>query len=583
MDLVSDSIILPSVKNRTLLSSTDNLHPTEQDLMSIESPVSKRYSLSQDIKNSFYAIRHLKENEEEEEQQQDTNENIIPSPSGKKPASQQQRGRKRLTNDTKTSHANQRKKQRPSSKSKTALYQTCTGIWPEQHTNDSSHHYIKSLSELVKIRLSQAKFKLLAQLDKDHALYACLAETLTTPASSLYHCTDKHRMHLIGKQNKSTLSVVGSSKNLFARNKRRLSSTTVYTDAIFVDSPHSVTPMEEDGLIASPFRQTDHSEYHTSHTTKTTKDRKKRTPKTNTKPRRVTTPKRRSAAADVAPVTLSDGSSVYVCEPCHKKYKNRNGLAYHLERCKNRSEKESMKDSSQTSSSQHPVTTTSHRKEEDADGDDEEEEEDDEEDEDSESERHQIGKDLLQSLLEAQANDRLLANKNHSIAQASSSFSQFNNELFNSPSVIPQEETDQTDSQMAQETVKKDEEEEGEDEFSVHTHSSNLHIWEDFNLNSGFEQTQQQDAWKLPDEELTYDDLPSSSWQMNDINLFSQPPSLLFSDTTLNSTIEDTKPLLDELTSDIISCETPHQTPQSTPDGGLWFQFANFDDDYQQK
>ncbi|OBZ90642.1 hypothetical protein A0J61_01312 [Choanephora cucurbitarum] len=619
MDLGTDSISLPCEKNRNLLSSTDNLqsspHPIEPDMMSIESPASKRYSLSQDIKNSFYAIRHIKEEES-------NNENNMPVVSGKKTTSTaSQRGRKRAVNydtcnKTSQTQTSQRKKQRQHNKTKTVLYQTCTSIWPEQHTSHNlSHDYIKSLSELVKIRLSQAKFKLLAQLDKDHALYSCLAETLIAPSSSLYHCNDETRMRLIGKQNKSTISVVGSSKNLFTRNKARRRLSTTYTEAIFEYSPSSTTAIDDYGFITSPSRQIDtNHDYHTS--TKSTK--KKRTPKaSNAKPRRVTTPKRKSAAADVVPITLSDGSSVYVCEPCNKKYKNRNGLAYHLERCKNKSsEKEENKESSSQTSLSQPTTNTS-KKEDDADGDDEQEDEDEEEEDDahSESEQHQMGKDLLQSLLEAQANDRLLAGQTVTIANASTSFSQFNDELFHSPSVFQQEEADNTDSQTAaQETTPSKREDEDDGLCSVHTaeepaSSSNLHIWDDFNISSGFENTTH-DQWKLPDEEDPFStnyetDLPSSSWQVNDINLFSQPPSLLFSDTTLNSNMDDTKPLLEELTpmstsemmascadnasmTPLANVETPSQTAhtplsQSTPDGALWFQFANFDDDYQQQ
>ncbi|KAI8065373.1 uncharacterized protein B0P05DRAFT_554091 [Gilbertella persicaria] len=543
------------------LSSLDNmessvLNKLDLNTMQQDNLASKRYSLSQEIKDNFYAIRHI--NEE--------NENTAPT-------KKSTRGRKRLTADAKTNEKPQekRKKQR---KTRATLYQTCSGVWPDSHHSlgDLSHDYIKSLSQLVKVRLNQAKFKMMAKLDHHHELFSFLAEELVPPTLP----KKPHVIRLSGKQNKTAMSVVGNGKNLFARNKsqqKRRPSVT-YTEAIF-ELPS--TPMDPYGLAISPSRQTP----------KTSKDRKKRTHKVpNTKPKRITTPKRRSAAADVIPVTLSDGTSVYVCEPCNKRYKNRNGLAYHMERCKNTpkntTEKEESNNSSSSSSSSSSQSD-SHRIQCNCG-----QNTDDtmnmiqcekcrlwlhsecvglsEEEEDAfycskckeQSEANQVGKDLLQCLLEAQANDRLLEKEK------------------------PNE--DDTGSQLLQEFLSQTPLNEDDELFSVHTaeeqiNSSQLHIWDDFNVNSGFDKNN--DQWKLIDEEdpfsTNYDtDLPSSSWNMS---LFSQPPSLLFSDTTLNSTLDD-KPLMEELTPDTAQCEST--TPiQATPDG-LWFQFANFDDDYQQ-
>ncbi|KAL0576908.1 hypothetical protein ABG067_008878, partial [Albugo candida] len=99
----------------------------------------------------------------------------------------------------------------------------------------------------------------------------------------------------MNSKNKSALSVVGNGRNLFKRHQDSQ------------DSQEEQNEQESEEPKA--------------------KEKKKRTPRNTSK-------KRKSAAADVAPILQSDGSSVYVCEPCNKKYKNRNGLAYHLERCK---------------------------------------------------------------------------------------------------------------------------------------------------------------------------------------------------------------------------------------------------------
>lgn len=136
------------------------------------------------------------------------------------------------------------------------------------------------------------------------------------------------------------------------------------------------------------------------------------------------------------------------------------------------------------------------------------------------------------------------------------------------------------------------------DTFETVNDSSQLHIWDDFNVNSTFDNTNTTEQWNLIEEEdpfSSYDQdmQTNSSWNMSDLNMFNQPPSLLFTETTMDSALdEDTMPLIGDLaTSMSISEPTPtcEATPVGTPvntntphnSEGIWLQFANFDNDYQ--
>ncbi|OAD04389.1 hypothetical protein MUCCIDRAFT_155594 [Mucor lusitanicus CBS 277.49] len=137
--------------------------------------------------------------------------------------------------------------------------------------------------------------------------------------------------------------------------------------------------------------------------------------------------------------------------------------------------------------------------------------------------------------------------------------------------------------------------------------SSQLHIWDDFN--ASFDKNNAGEQWSLLEDDepfSNYDtDIPSSAWNMSDMGMFGQPPSLLFSDNTVNTNDDSNAPLMSDVSTSLplndmssttpIACggggngltplgdvSTPSNanTPIQTADG-LWFQFANFEDDYQ--
>lgn len=471
------------------------------------------------------------------------------------------------------------------------LYQTCHGIWPKDQPSlgDLGYDNIKALSNLLKVRLCQAKFKMMAKLDGDNELFTFLAEEYVTPKYKL-PCP----IQLSGrKQNRSVASVVGNGKNLFARNLHcnPLDILVPFTEDI--TTPPPVTPTAV--TVA------------TTPSAAPVKQKKRKVPRSNphVKAKRS---KKKSAAADIAPVTLSDGkkkhsylycsayiklklgSSVYVCEPCHKKYKNRNGLAYHLQRCKN-----SSKDGEDKANGDESVincicsqNTDEHGTMVQCDkcriwlhsecvGLTEEALDDSFH---CANCKEQIGKDLLQTLIDTQISDRE--------EQSISSQDQISHHL----------------QELFSQTPKEDEEDElfnapleyGDDGSEAGVPSSTqLHVWDDFSFSSTLEKTNE--PWNVLEEDYE-NDVPSSSWTMNDIGIFSQPPSLLFSDLTMSSAMEEeTTPLLSDLATPIPVSETtpvPVATPTSISDSrevttpgpvhtadGLWFQFANFDDDYQ--
>ena len=120
--------------------------------------------------------------------------------------------------------------------------------------------------------------------------------------------------------------------------------------------------------------------------------------------------------------------------------------------------------------------------------------------------------------------------------------------------------------------------------------STQLHVWDDFSF---ADVSNNNEPWSALDDEEPFSDIPSS-WTMSDINLFDQTPSLLFSDTSLPSALDDelnsTTALVDQNTIEPLPMtplneSTPNEsivsnTPIHTTTDGLWFQFANFDDDY---
>lgn len=616
--------------------------------------VTKRYCISQDVKDNFYAIHHIQRLNKENITE--GNENIEPI---KTPMTNNRkinnRGRKRIAPDNNNQQTTiftpiisnttaiapisqidivKRKKPRQQSKSKKehySLYQTCQQIWPESSSlGDLTYDRVKSLGELLKMRLNQAKFKMMARLDKDNELFSILAEEYLA-LKPKKHFTLSFNNNDRLKSNRSTMVVIGNGKHLFSRQQQKSQRRHSINMSSMLESIFESPTTPNDDKMTSPQRNS-----------KTpTKDRKKKMSKGMViKPKRVTTPKRRSAAADVVPVVLSDGSSVYVCEPCNKKYKNRNGLAYHLERCKNaksttnNSSNEEEKPSSQPEQHSNNIDCICsqandentamiqcekcrHWSHADCVGISEDKLEESfccskckEQINPDLSETKDVERDLLQCLLE-QAN------------QEQQQQTQSPNETTTYPAVLSQEQQDQLNQlkELLNQPVipNKQEDHPEEDElFSMPTtnaddeplefdpsvpneafdsmnDSSQLHIWDDFNVHNTqtFDKTatstEQQPVWNLMEDEEAFssydtDTMQSSTWNMSDLNMFSAaaPPSLLFTENTMDSALdEDALPLIGDLSEStptasatVSSCGPPQNTE------GLWFQFANFDNDY---
>ena len=109
---------------------------------------------------------------------------------------------------------------RSSSSLASTLYQTCFDIWPgEPSLGDLAHDKIKNLSELLKVRLSQAKFRVIAALEaegQDSTLYRQLKssedECSIWPAGFI---GKKHKIKLSVKCNQAPWGVtVGNGRNL---------------------------------------------------------------------------------------------------------------------------------------------------------------------------------------------------------------------------------------------------------------------------------------------------------------------------------------------------------------------------------
>ncbi|KAI9475588.1 MAG: hypothetical protein EXX96DRAFT_620082 [Benjaminiella poitrasii] len=693
------STIFSPIENRSdMLEHKSEMSP--QNDKSESTNTSKRYVVSPIVKNNFYAIHHVqrcsaKENEPSSPIIKSEIETIeMSSP----PCNE----KKTLTVDAspltppeqrQQPESNKRKRARPKQRQQLrhSLFQTCIGLWPassSSHLGDMSYDYIKSLSDLLKVRLCQATFKMMTKCDQDDDLFNFLSEEYMSPKPKRIRHPSTVRL-ITNPHIKSTLAVVGNGRNLFRRQKQ------YHHRSLLVRAPLSMDHTQHQAQ-KPPRHYKKKTAIASTMTTSNSISKTPVTTATTPKTRRVmTTPKRRSAAADVLPVTLSDGSCYYVCEPCNKKYKNRNGLAYHLERCKH-AIKPSTEDGISNSNSDegggregggsiedYGRSITSIKEKETNNTDLICTENKDEKkptiqceqcktwfytdcvgistpkDNDTPfnclkcindtepvlSEANQVGQDLLQCLLDASGQlqqeqepepeqEKPLTSSQMSDVQLDSQqlqnlFNQITTPIKDESDLFPdflyQNEDEDVLSSITTPTKEDDNSEAGLHSQS-HFDSSQLHIWDDFNVNSSGQQIDDANSqqWQnnssnsmLEDEDLfsSYDtDFPSSSLTMSDLHLFSNPPSLLFSDTTMNSSHED-DPIA--TTIDIPSasselsptpfvtiaaesspitendlCESNRLAPDATTTPGaastssvatdsLWFQFANFDDDYQ--
>lgn len=280
------------------LTNDELLHLKSQNIrpIAMDPHGTKRYSIPQNYKDNFYAIHHIQRNIESNS----------PSPENTEPAKPKKvstmRGRKRTGHEQSLIKPSDRKRSRQlnskvrkssqeyASNTPPQLYQTCHGIWPNDQLSlgDLGYDNIKALSNLLKVRLCQAKFKMMAKLDGDNELFTFLAEEYVTPKYKL-PCP----IQLSGrKQNRSVASVVGNGKNLFARNLHcnPLDILVPFTEDI--TTPPPVTPTAV--TVA------------TTPSAAPVKQKKRKVPRSNphVKAKRS---KKKSAAADIAPVTLSDG------------------------------------------------------------------------------------------------------------------------------------------------------------------------------------------------------------------------------------------------------------------------------------
>lgn len=118
---------------------------------------------------------------------------------------------------------------------KPQLFQTCFDIWPGAPSlGDLNHDNVKCLSELLKVRLSQAKFRLIAALEanddgRNDPLYA----QLKTESDDSWPFTMmmRQKITLSHKRHQSTLPVtVGNGKNLtFQPRQRRAPGSSAAT------------------------------------------------------------------------------------------------------------------------------------------------------------------------------------------------------------------------------------------------------------------------------------------------------------------------------------------------------------------
>lgn len=320
---------------------TQNIRPSLMDANT------KRYSVPKNYKNSFYAIHHIPRIDSPTENTEPTPLTPPPPPppppttankqkkSSNTAMSPTTRNRKRTTtepvkNCKRSRSMNKVRKSSNSTQPETnnnsnhpQLYQTCHSIWPEKKTlGEYSYDNIKSLSNLLKVRLCQAKFKMMAKLDSDNELFTFLADEYVTPNHKL-PCPIK----LNQKRHKSSLSVVGNGKNLFRRKDVHDISHLNHVDMIA--SAFTTASMAADTIVTTtttPVTATPATTTTTTTPPKTTlatpppptlvaptaattaKKKKKMTrnpPTTVVKTTRRS--KKRSAAADIPPVTLSDG------------------------------------------------------------------------------------------------------------------------------------------------------------------------------------------------------------------------------------------------------------------------------------
>ncbi|ORZ25566.1 hypothetical protein BCR42DRAFT_485717 [Absidia repens] len=266
---------------------------------------------------------------------------------------------------------------RPAYTSTSSLYQTCIDLWPSEPTlGNFASDNIKNLTNLLKVRLSQAKYRVLAQLEEDDHKHT--NPTLLSAARilrddidySTWPSFEKHTIELSTKRSCGYVNVSGNGVRLFRQRNlylqsRRLQQKQQHQQHLgLVSSPliGKTTAMDIHGHRSEIRATVSLPPPSPSSHLKTGSKRKRRVnSKANEKlPRN----DGRDLASKTLPVEFEDGSRAFVCTPCNKKYKTRNGLAYHLDRCANQPVNETAyapitNDEQTITTRQHPSSNSS--------------------------------------------------------------------------------------------------------------------------------------------------------------------------------------------------------------------------------
>ncbi|ORE22744.1 hypothetical protein BCV71DRAFT_285116 [Rhizopus microsporus] len=384
MDLQFD-FLSPSTNDfnipSTILSPLENKsdsYLTNNDIMNASNDImeKKRYSLSSTpLKNDFYAIHHPHHtpNDKENLPLHDNHKNLkrqSPEIEVASPCTLTAERLKRMKlQSVKTPPNNQQEQHQ--------LFSTCKGLWPGSPSlGDLSHDNITAVSNLLKVRLIQGKFKMMANMDPNDELYTLFAQDRVLPNKLRY----SYKISLSPKRTKSVLSVIGNGRNL-STGKNNQAYQSLAKD-LSVPSLPSITGND---LLVSPTRpqQLVQQQQPSKKKNKTPKSIQKlnrtpvkspysmanspRTPaKTPNTPRKrtildaptvITPDGKNKAKTKTKEANVFLGKRYFLCEPCNKKYKNRNGLTYHLERCKNNGPYTKEEDELQSQQSQQSQST----------------------------------------------------------------------------------------------------------------------------------------------------------------------------------------------------------------------------------
>ncbi|CAO3600792.1 unnamed protein product [Absidia cylindrospora] len=245
-----------------------------------------------------------------------------------------------------------------------SLYQTCIDLWPSEPTlGDFASENIKNLTDLLKVRLSQAKYRILAQLEDEERqesqgmackkMYPAISSSAGVLRDDIDYSTwptfEKHRIELSSRRSHSFPCVSGNGSSLFRhreaylqrqrtnqQRKRQQQKHHHRQHLQQIDSATSATMMnhgspENRSAVSLPPPALNNMK-------KDMKRKRRAKPKTEVKSPR---DDGRIQASLVSPVVAEDGTRAYVCSPCSKKYKTRNGLAYHFNRCPQQPKQES--------------------------------------------------------------------------------------------------------------------------------------------------------------------------------------------------------------------------------------------------